>query len=206
MEDDKSNVHFSTISISFFFACFFLFFFKNRRRDRFDDREGIIPFAMFVFNANAQNSRAYSFPPTFERVWVRLTRGSFSINKNKHSGAEPRVFFPQTTIKRGEREGEIKNRMEKKRQTDGGRRERARDKRNSRNIYLEGFILRSRLFYFGHAFLGQFFSNRSDAVIRDSMHAGDSTSNTDCSAISLSLSLFNVTSLRNTPDLSVFIS
>lgn len=205
MEDDKSNVHFSTISISFFFACFFHFFLRIVEEIG-STREGIIPFAMFVFNANAQNSRAYSFPPTFERVWVRLTRGSFSINKNKHSGAEPRVFFPQTTIKRGEREGEIKNRMEKKRQTNGGRRERARDKRNSRNIYLEGFILRSRLFYFGHAFLGQFFSNRSDAVIRDSMHAGDSTSNTDCSAISLSLSLFNVTSLRNTPDLSVFIS
>lgn len=89
------------------------------------------------------------------------------------------------------------------------KRERTRDKRNSRNIYL-GFILRSRLFYFGHAFLGQFFSNRSDAVIRDSMHAGDSTSNADCSAISLFLSLSpslsNVTSLRNTPDLSVFIS
>lgn len=28
MEDDKSNVHFSTISISFFFACFFLFFLR----------------------------------------------------------------------------------------------------------------------------------------------------------------------------------
>lgn len=59
------------------------------------------------------------------------------------------MFFPQTTIKRGEREGEVKNRMEKKRQTDkrkkdGGRgeeegkRERTRDKRNSRNIYTWG--------------------------------------------------------------------
>ena len=69
---------------------------------------------------------------------------------------------------------------------------RTRDKRNSRNIYLGGFILRSRLFYFGHAFLGQFFSNRSDAVIRDSMHAGDSTRIAPRS-LSLSLSLSNIT-------------
>ena len=206
-----NRIFHNSISISFFFIVFVLFFLEGI--ERIVERNIIIRCCTNFKNNSStcvcfqreqctQNSRAYSFPATFERVWVRLTRDRFPSTKTNIPGRSS-MFFPQTTI---ERVGEMKNRMGRKRRTDKRRKDgggRGRDKRNSRNIYLGGFILRSRLFYFGHAFLGQFFSNRSDAVIRDSMHAGDSTR---IALRSLSLSLSLSPTLRNTPDLSVFIS
>lgn len=67
-------------------------------------------------------------------------------------------FFSRTTLKRSERKKEKNKR--------GEGRKRENDKEKLAIHTLGGFILRSRLFYFGHAFLGQFFSNRFDGDSR----------------------------------------
>lgn len=99
-----NRIFHNSISISFFFIVFVLFFFGGERKNRRFVERNIIIRCCTNFKSNSstcvcfqreqctQNSRAYSFPATFERVWGPVNAGSFSINKNKHTGAEFHVF------------------------------------------------------------------------------------------------------------------
>lgn len=138
----------NSISISFFFIVFVLFFLEGI--ERIVERNIIIRCCTnFKSNSSTcvcfqreqctQNSRAYSFPATFERVWVRLTRDRFPSTKTNIPGRSS-MFFPQTTI---ERVGEMKNRMGRKRWTDkrrkdGGGRGRERETSETRETYTWG--------------------------------------------------------------------
>lgn len=138
----------NSISISFFFIVFVLFFLEGI--ERIVERNIIIRCCTNFKNNSStcvcfqreqctQNSRAYSFPATFERVWVRLTRDRFPSTKTNIPGRSS-MFFPQTTI---ERVGEMKNRMGRKRRTDkrrkdGGGRGRERETSETRETYTWG--------------------------------------------------------------------
>lgn len=144
-----NRIFHNSISISFFFFIVFVLFFLEGI-ERIVERNIIIRCCTnFKSNSSTcvcfqreqctQNSRAYSFLATFERVWVRLTRDRFPSTKTNIPGRSS-MFFPQTTI---ERVGEMKNRMGRKRRTDkrrkdGGGRGRERETSETRETYTWG--------------------------------------------------------------------